>query len=188
MYICIIVYVEQLKGGLHFPLDYFIMVVLSLFRTSIAHIYSNGWRILISFIFLYRLYGITLYARVIASMYALSHRGTEAFYYFFLKKRSGLFDGFLQCLKNWKSKFFILRYPSRKGWDNFPESWNFHPHRFKGTHQMIGDAFLIYSHLLAIAYPKGNNLLFVLKREHIWLMLLVYLWRRLMMVFILCFF
>lgn len=57
--------------GLRFPLDPFIVEVLSLFRSSIAQIHPNGWRILLSFMSFCRFHCITPYARVLVSMYPL---------------------------------------------------------------------------------------------------------------------
>lgn len=99
-HICVIVFVKQLRLGLRFPLDPFIMEVLSLFQSSIAQIHHNSWRILISFMFLCWFHYLTPYARVFASMYPLSYKGAEDFYYFIPKKGSGLFYSFPQSNKN----------------------------------------------------------------------------------------
>lgn len=46
---CIIIYEEQLKVGLWFPLTSFYVDVLRLICCSVAQLHPNAWRILIAF-------------------------------------------------------------------------------------------------------------------------------------------
>ncbi len=45
----IIVYEEQLKAGLPFPLDEFYKAVLKFHHVSVAQVHPNSWRTLVAF-------------------------------------------------------------------------------------------------------------------------------------------
>ncbi|KDP44754.1 hypothetical protein JCGZ_01254 [Jatropha curcas] len=123
----IMVYEEDLRVGVRFPLSKEIFDFLNTYEVTLSQIEPNSLCMLIGLSILAARNGCELTMGVVNEMYDLKFREIEDHYYLSAKDGFDIFseEGKITSMKgNWKKKFFILQHPTCFG---IPTTWSFKP-------------------------------------------------------------
>lgn len=102
----IIVFEEQFKAGLQFPLDLFFGDVIQFHKLSVIQLHPNSLRILVAFRFICLNNNIKSSVALFSQLYQLGTCKIEEFWFFSGRKCQTMFDQIPYSLKRWKGKFF----------------------------------------------------------------------------------
>lgn len=82
----VIVYEEQLKAGLRFPINPFYSDIVNFYKLSIAQLYPNNWHIVVAFRFICFNNNISSSIALFSQLYQLGTRVNEKNWFFSEKK------------------------------------------------------------------------------------------------------
>ena len=108
----LVVYQDQLEGGLRFPLDPFVKLFLNRYNIASGQLHPNSYRILTGYIELMHREGVEPNFNMLWHMYSLTKKKGELAFSFAAVPSLNIFVRLKDLPKSWRHMYFIVEYPS----------------------------------------------------------------------------
>ena len=108
----LVVYKDQMEGGLRFSLDPFVKLFLNIYNIAPGQLYPNSYRILTGFIELMYREGVEPKLDMLRCVYSLTKKNGELAFSFFAILSLNIFTRLKDLPKQWRHMYFIIEYLS----------------------------------------------------------------------------
>ena len=108
----LVIYQDQLEGGLRFPLDPFVKLFLNRYNIALGQLHPNSYRILTGYIELMHKEGREPNFDLLRHMYSLNSKKEKLTFSLAIVPNLNLFSKLQDLPKSWRHRYFIIEHPS----------------------------------------------------------------------------